>query len=192
MRNAPMIPSPATATLVRRWRRRNLRDRLRGYRAEIATRVFPLIGLPAIVSELRIAIHRKDGTIEDYGVVGRRVVTTVGVGAIAAAFNSLFTLSDFNYHDAGTGTNAESIADTTLQTPWGGARVAGTQSNPSNGLYRTIATITFNNTFAITEWGIFSASSSGTLLDRFKFGALNVVSGDAVQGTFTITFTAGG
>lgn len=192
MRNAQLIPERATATIVRDWKRRNLRHRVRDYRQEIAHRTFPLLGIPALLSELQIKVLRKDGSIEDYGVVGRRVVTTVGVGAIAAAFNSLFTLSNFNYHDAGTGTNAAVIGDTVLQTPWGGARSAGTQSNPSNGLYRSVATITFNNTFAITEWGIFSASSVGSLLDRFVFAALNVVSGDAIQGTFTITFTAGG
>lgn len=192
MRNAQMIPTPAVAERVRRYRRRNLVHRARGLRAEIVTRVFPILGLPSIVSELRATIIRKDGTIEEYGVISRRVVTTVAVQYFANACLNTTEMENLNYHDSGTGTNAESIADTTLQTPTGIARSAGTQTSPSNGAYRTVGTITYNNTFAITEHGVFSASSVGTLLDRSVFAALNVVSGDAIQFTYTITWAAGG
>ena len=121
-------------------------------------------------------------------------MTTVGVNFIASAFLGTATLSNMNFHDSGTGTNAESVNDTVLQTPYGGARSAGVQTSPGNGQYQSVATITYSGTFAISEWGIFSASSAGTLLDRFEFaaGAINVVSGNAIAATFVITFSAGG
>ncbi len=189
------VMSPAQEKAVADGRRRIFLSRIRkGPRQELAARVFPLLGIPHLVSELRIKVFRNDGTVEDYGVVSRKVVTTVGVNFIAAAFLGTATLANMNFHDSGTGTNAESIADTTLQTPYGGARASGVQTSPGSGQYQSVATITYAGGFAITEWGIFSASSVGTLLDRFEFsaGAINVVSGNAIQATFIITFSAGG
>ena len=46
--------------------------------------------------------------------------------------------------------------------------------------------------FAITEWGRFSASAVGTMIDRRLFSAINVVSGDGIQFTYSLTFTSGG
>lgn len=118
--------------------------------------------------------------------------TTTARDAIAAAFNANagYTLSNFNYHDAGTGTTAEANTQTALVTPWGGARVSGTQTNPSTNIYQSVATITFNDAFAITEHGVFSASSAGDLLDRTVFAAINVGDGDSIQFTFQLTFAA--
>lgn len=55
-----------------------------------------------------------DGFREEFN----RCVTTVGVNAIVDAFQGTFTLSDFKYHDAGTGTGAEAVGDVALGTPW--------------------------------------------------------------------------
>ena len=129
------------------------------------------------------------------GTVGRRVVTNAGVAYMAQDFNAATggaDVSNFNYHDSGTGTNAENVTDTALQTAAGPARVAGTQSNPAGGQYRTVATITYAGTQAITEHGLFSASTVGTLWDRTVFSAINVNSGDSIQFTYTLTCNAGG
>lgn len=98
--------------------------------------------------------------------------------------------------------------DTALVTDSGVARVTGTQSNPSSNQYRSVATMTFVSSLAIIEWGLFSASSSGTLLDRRWFNtsqapqvtassaltvaAINVNNGDSIQATYTLTVNAGG
>ena len=177
---------------VSRYRRANLPVRFRGFKQELIVKVFPIIGLPMFQSELHATVFNPDGSVDHLGRVGRRVITTVGVGAMANAFLGTFTLANFNYHDCGTGTTAENIADTTLVTPYGGARSSGTQTSPSNGVYQSVGTITFSGSFAITEYGVFSATSSGTLLDRFVFAAINVVSGASIQFTFKLTYTAGG
>ncbi len=122
------------------------------------------------------------------------LVTTAGVNYMAADFlaASANRINAFNQHDAGTGAVAANIADVGLGTPWGGARVAGTQSNPSANQYRSVATIQFNNTFAITEWGLFSSAAGPTLWDRRVFPVINVGNGDSIQFTYTLTINAGG
>jgi hypothetical protein len=121
------------------------------------------------------------------------IVTTAGVTFEAAAFAGGSAVSNFNWHDSGTGTNAAATSDTALQTPTGIARSSGTQSTPgSTNVYQTVATITYNSTFAVTEWGLFSAASSGTLWDRRVFSAINVVNGNAIQFTYALTIPAGG
>ena len=123
------------------------------------------------------------------------LVTTVGVNYMATDFTSGLTsprIGAFQFHDCGTGTTAAAIGDTALQTPAGTARVSGTASNPSANIYKSVATISFTSTLAITEWGVFSASSSGTLWDHRVFSAINVNSGDSIQFTYQLTIAAGG
>lgn len=152
-------------------------------------------GLVSYEGELRAVVRRSDGSIEDLGVLSRRVVTTAGVNYMRDDFNAATGSADitnFNYHACGTGTIAEAIGDTALQTDSGVTRVAGTQSAPASKQYRSVATMSFTSTLAITEHGLFSASTSGTLWDRSVFTAINVVNGDSIQFTYTLTINDGG
>lgn len=169
------------------WKVRNTPHRLRGWKAELC-RVFQL----GTLAELAVVVRRADGTVEDLGVVSRRVVTNGGVGFIVDALQNLTELENLNFHDCGTGTTAEAAGDSALVTPYGGARATGTQSEPASNQYRTVGTISFTSTLAITEHGLFSASSAGVLFDRSVFTAINVVNGDSIQFTYTLTVTAGG
>lgn len=130
--------------------------------------------------------------VKDYGVVSRRVVTTAGVTALANAFLNTFEPEIFNFHASGTGGTAEAIGDTALVTEVE-TRVAGAQTNPSAGLYRSIATVAYTATRTITEHGLFSQLAvGGTLWDRSLFTGIPVLNGDSIQYTHTTTFTAGG
>jgi hypothetical protein len=120
------------------------------------------------------------------------MVTDSGAAFMVDAFQNLTEIDALNWHDAGTGTNAEAQGDSALQTPWGGARVAGAQTEPAANQYRTTATIPFTGPFAIVEHGLFSANAAGTLWDRSKFGAVNVVNGESIIFQYTLTVTAGG
>lgn len=138
------------------------------------------------------AVHIKaDGTRRNLGVVSRKKVTQAFVKRIAAQMAVSFSGADaWKWHASGTGTNAESNGDTALQTDSGVARVAGTQvdaSSGSNGVYTSVGTMAYTSTLAITEHGLFNASTVGTLLDRSVFSAVNVVSGDSIQFTYTLT-----
>lgn len=144
---------------------------------------------------LEAIVKHKDGT-EEYLDLGEGVVTTAGVAFMANDFANITPgtndITTFNYHASGTGTTAAAIGDTAMQTDSGVARVAGTQTSPAGGQYRSVATMSYTSTLAITEWGLFSASTSGTLWDRKVFTAINVVSGDSIQFTYTLTINSGG
>ena len=74
--------------------------------------------------------------------------------------------------------------------------MTGTQAEgASANVYRTTATLSPDSggTLAITEHGLFSASSAGTLWDKTLFSAINLVSGsDSLQTQYDLTCTAGG
>jgi hypothetical protein len=85
----------------------------------------------------------------------------------------------------GTGTTTEVLADTTLETEV--ARVTTADSYSSN---TASFTSTFNagvTTGAITEAGIFDASSAGDMLCRTTFAVVNISSSDSMSITWTIT-----
>jgi len=184
-------------------------------------------------AELRITVHRVDGSHRDLGVVAgskvdipkwrklywqfRRgghlplamtfaaflsyalrgdpmmpwlvgVVTTAGVNKITTLPQAL--IMSFNYHSSGTGSNAEAIGDTALQTPTGIAVVSGTQSNPSANIYRSVATVTYDGGYNITEWGLFDVSN--VLWDRRRFAAYPVILNDGLIFDYRLTVIPGG
>ena len=103
-------------------------------------------------------------------------------------------ISSMNFHDSGTGTVAATSTDSGLGTQAGPTtRATGTQSNPTTNQYRSLGTISYSGGLAITEWALFNQSAQGgTMWDRRVFGAINVISGDSIQFTYTLTVNAGG
>src|ERR1043165_6514338 len=85
-----------------------------------------------------------------------RAVTTVFVNLLVDALEANTNLSNWKYHASGTGTNAESAADTSLQTAIAEARDTGTQvDGASANIYKSVATHTYAGTYAVTEHGLF-------------------------------------
>jgi hypothetical protein len=124
--------------------------------------------------------------------LGDGLVTTAGVNLLAADWtNVTATLKSANWHDSGTGTTPPTVGDTIMQTPTGNARLPGAQSNVTN-VYQTVATLSYGGVFAITEWGLFTAVSSGTMWDHRTFTAINTVAGDTIQFTYQLTVVSGG
>jgi hypothetical protein len=141
------------------------------------------------------AVLRERGRWMDEFDFGSGLVTTAGVVYLAADFAAgASDINAMNYHAVGIGASAAVIGDTALGNVTGApARVAGAQTTPgATNIYQSVATVSFVSTLAITEWGLFSASSAGTLWDRKVFTAINVVSGDSIQFTYQLTCTAGG
>lgn len=102
-------------------------------------------------------------------------------------------ISSMNFHDSGTGTVAATSTDSGLGAQAGPAtRATGSQSLPTPNQYKSVGLISYAGGLAITEWGLFSASTAGTMWDRRVFGAINVVSGDSIQYSYTLTISAGG
>lgn len=186
---------------VNKYRIRNFWNVWRGLWRILVAR---LCGIGHSYGALYAEVRRGDGTIVNLGLLSLRVVTTAGVNKIVACLNTsdASTATTFKYHGFGTGTTAEASGDTALVTELtteyatNSTRPTGSQTTGgSSNIYRTVGTLTPDSggTLAITEHGVFSASSSGTLLDRSKFSAVNLDStaGDSLQVTYDATFPAG-
>ncbi len=152
-----------------------------------------LTGIPTLTGQLSLKLRRSDGWTIDYGTVGYRVVTTAFVGFVTDQLQTeTSTFGDFKYHDAGVGTTAENASDTAMETTDGESRATGTQTESAANAYRSVGTISYTSPKAVTEHGLFNDSSAGTLMDRTVFSAVNVVSGDAIEFTYTLTISSGG
>lgn len=128
----------------------------------------------------------------------RGLVTNAGAFYLTETFvsDSSEPLDVFVNMDCGTGNTAAAVTQTALVTPYGGSRATAvnTASNsvPGSPTMTSVGTISFSGSFAIVEWGLFSASSSGTMWDRRVFSAINVVNGDSIQFTYVLTVASGG
>lgn len=195
------LPQRGLADEVNAWRRSNRLNLWRGARRVLAARA---LRLPHFYGSLFLRLTRGDGEVVDLGLASMRVVTTVGVKFICDDFNAGGTeISNMKFHGFGTGTNAEAAADTALQTELttqyavDSTRPTGSQASATaspNATYTTVATLSPDSggTIAVTEHGIFSASSSTTLLDRSVFSAVNLVAAsDSLQATYVLTLNSG-
>lgn len=172
--------------------------------SDLAAELLERIRSVAVIETALRAVHihgrnsHAAGRRDDYGIVSRRVITDAGVNFIVDAFQNLVELEIQKYHGLGTGTTAESAAQTALVTELttqyatDNTRPAGTQTEGAANVYVTAGTNTLDGTAAVTEHGIFSASSAGTLLDRSVFSAINLVSGDTLITTYSCTLASGG
>lgn len=142
-----------------------------------------------------VARHIRDGRVLREYDLGSGTVVTAGVVYLAADMaGGGSDISAMNWHGTGIGTTAPTTGDTTLQNTTGApARVSGTQSTPgATNVYRSLATVSYTGTLAITEWGLFSLVAAGTMWDRKTFAAINVLNLDSIQFTYDLTITAGG
>lgn len=190
-------PQRGLAVEVNEWRLRNTRNLWRGFRRVFGARA---IGASTFYGQLWLSVIRADGEVVDLGLASLRVVTTAGVNFIVDAFQNTTELENLKYHGIGTTNTAEAAADTAL------AAESTTALNPDNtratgsltegasaNIYRTVGTLTADASIAAVEHGIFSqaATGGGTLLDRSVFSTVNLASGDSLQATYDLTFTAG-
>ena len=138
-----------------------------------------------------------DGKTVNYGLVSRAKVTAEFVNFMVAQLQTETSVfGDFKYHISGSDATAEANTHTSLLGAIGTARVSGTQTEGASAyIYRSVATITYTQTVAVTEHGISntaytSSQADGVLLDRSTFTAVNVVSGDTIAYTYELTCTA--
>jgi hypothetical protein len=102
---------------------------------------------------------------------------------IAATTNSPAAMTHMGI---GTGATSPGASDTTLGTQTGRVSLAGSAVSTN--------TITYTASFpagtgdgAITEAGIFNASTSGTMLCRTTFPVVNKAAGDTIAVTWVVT-----
>lgn len=121
------------------------------------------------------------------------LVTNAGFAGVASRINGAGAEAAFTYIAVGTGTTAAAVGNTALETEIAdsglsranstASRVTTTQTNDTAQL---VNTFTVSGTKAVTESGVLNASSSGVLLCRQVFSAINVVNGDSLQVTWKV------
>lgn len=89
----------------------------------------------------------------------------------------------------GTGAGTAAKGDTVLFTEASEARVVGAESQPTTDSNRFIGTLTADGTKTITNAGVFTASTSGTLMLHSDFTGVALNASDSIQFTFTITWS---
>lgn len=124
-------------------------------------------------------------------MVIKNLITNAGFAGVASRINGADSEAAFTYLAVGTGATAANAADTTLQAEIvdsGLQRAAATctrvTTTQTNDTAQLVKTFSVTGTKAVTECGALNAASTGTLLGRQVFSAINVVSGDSLAITY--------
>jgi hypothetical protein len=136
--------------------------------------------------KLTIEIKNDKGTVIETREVKNLVVDT-GLDYIASRMKDT-TDTAMSHMAIGTGSTAAAAADTTLGTE--ADRNALTSTTVTDNAVAYVASFAAGEgTGAITEAGIFNASSGGTLLCRTVFSVVNKGASDSMTITWTVTIS---
>lgn len=116
------------------------------------------------------------------------IITNGGRAQVAGYLSNTVSQITQYYGNVGTGAGTAAVADTTLFTEVGTARVATTMSRVTttvtNDTARNVFTFTAGTTVSVTNAGIWTASSGGTLMQKSDHATIPLLSGDSVAYTF--------
>jgi hypothetical protein len=136
-----------------------------------------------ITGDVTIQLFNADGSLKDKREIKNLVVTT-GKNFIAARMTGTPTI--MSHMAVGAGTTAAAVGDTALQSELG--RVALTSGTTAAAVTTYVASFPAGTgTGAVTEAGVFNASSGGTLLCRTVFPVVNKGVDDAMSITWAVT-----
>ncbi len=140
---------------------------------------------------LTIVLTGSDGAVKDQREI-KNLIVTAGLAHITSRM--LGTSSGVMSHmGLGAGTSPASAGDTNLGSLIGSRKALGSATQSGGSNESIVYATTFNPgeaTGAVTEAGIFNASTSGTMLCRTVFPVVNKQAGDTLQITWTVTLSA--
>jgi hypothetical protein len=142
-----------------------------------------------MTGNLKLVLTDEHGNVKQEEEV-KNLVVTVGKNFIASSMAKTTTNSPaaMTHMEVGTGTTAAAVGDTALETAVGSSRVTLTSTTVTTNNVAYVATFPAGTgTGALTEAGIFNASSSGTLLCRTVFSVINKGAADTLGITWTVT-----
>lgn len=115
------------------------------------------------------------------------LVVTVGKNFIASRMKDT-TDTAMSHMEVGTSTQAAAVGDTALVSAVSSSRVSLTSTTVTTNSVAYVASFPAGTgTGALTEAGIFNASSSGTMLCRTVFSVINKGAADTLGITWTVT-----
>ena len=139
-----------------------------------------------MTGNLKLVLTDEHGNVKQEEEV-KNLVVTVGKGFIASRMKDA-TATAMTHMEVGTGTTAAAVGDTTLQTAVASSRVTLTSTTVTTNNVAYVATFPAGTgTGALTEAGLFNASSSGTMLCRTVFSVINKGAADTLGITWTVT-----
>lgn len=142
----------------------------------------------SVKGRLSVVLFDAAGKVKQSQEIPNLVVNT-GLAFIASRMKDT-TDAAMSHMAVGSGTTAAAAGDTALETQIG-SRVSLTSTTVTANATAYVATFAAGTgTGAITEAGIFNASTSGTMLCRTVFSVVNKGSDDTLQITWTITLNA--
>jgi hypothetical protein len=135
----------------------------------------------------RLVLRDRDGRVTHDETV-ENLITTAGRNAWVSRLASSPGTAVPTHMAIGTGTTAAAAGDTTLQTELD--RNALTSNTASANVLTMVGNwAAGDGTGAITEAGVLSASTSGTLFSRAVFSVINKGASDTLAITWTYTLT---
>jgi hypothetical protein len=136
---------------------------------------------------VRILLKDADGNVKRDETL-HNLITSAGRNAIVSRLASSPGSAVPTHMAIGTGTTAAAAGDTTMETELD--RNALTSNTASTNVLTMVGDwAAGDGTGAITEAGVLSASSGGTLFARAVFSVINKAAGDTLEITWTFTLT---
>jgi len=117
------------------------------------------------------------------------LLTNVGIAKLIAALFGDTHVAPL--HVAwGTGTTAEAVTNTALETAASEDRTSGVKSkvttNTTDDTYQLVGSITATGTKTISEAGLFDAATAGSMYVRGTFTGIALTTSDAIEFTVQI------
>lgn len=135
---------------------------------------------------LRVVVTDQSGSVTR-DVEFKNLVVSAGLNYIVSRMKDA-TATAMSHMELGTGTTAAAAGNTALEAAIAGSRTALTSSTVSSNSITYVATFGAGvGTGAVTEAGLFNASSAGTMLCRTVFPVVNKQAGDSMVVTWTVT-----
>lgn len=133
--------------------------------------------------ELHVVLTRQDGAKEEFDF--KNLVVDTGLNFIVSRMKDA-TATAMSHMAIGSGTTAAAAADAALGSELG--RVSLTSTTVTDNTVTYVASFPAGTgTGAVTEAGLFNASTAGTMLCRTVFPVVNKQSGDSMTITWTVT-----
>jgi hypothetical protein len=139
-----------------------------------------------MTGELKLTLTNEKGDITKEVIVPNTVVTA-GKNFIASRMKDA-TATAMSHMELGTSTASTTAGMTTLTSIVSGSRTALTSTTVTTNSVAYVVTFPAGTgTGALTEAGIFNASSAGTMLCRTTFSVINKAAADTLGITWTVT-----
>jgi hypothetical protein len=137
--------------------------------------------------DVALVLRDKDGNIKDERKIENLIVDT-GLNFICDRMKDDETA--MTHMALGSGSTAAAAGDTALGTQLGSREALDSSTVTANQIVYVASFEAGDATGAVTEAGIFNASSGGTMLCRTVFSVVNKAADDTLTVNWTITLTA--